>query len=132
MDFIQVRRLTMLPNILSSAFLLARDVNHGHGGDLFSADNVIADIEADFGLRTSDSDPFKQLEKELKSSILCDPFRVSVGSSFGGTSFGGSDSAFHFDQDPHDEAMFDGWYDSLVGCAVNRNTGKSIHAVGGS
>ena len=67
----------MLLNLLPLAFLLARDVDSGdgnRGASLSPADDVIAEIEADFGLGLSASDPFKEVEKELKSSILRDPF----------------------------------------------------------
>ena len=57
----------MLLNVLPSVFLLAREADRSNGGDShqnqvappFQAEDVIADIEADFGLSAFESDPFK-------------------------------------------------------------------------
>ena len=98
-------------NILPSDFLLARDSGHGFSADnhdydvhtsLPSADGILAEIESEFGISAPESDLFKQLENHFASSFLRDPFDIAVSSSFGS-----SDSDYFFDQDPHDEALFD-------------------------
>ena len=102
----------MLLNVIPSAFLLARDCegdgDRGGSNPISSPDDVIAEIKKDFGIGAYAPDPFKELQDELLGTVLNDPFDFSVSSSFGA-----SESPYSFDQDPYDEVLFDGWYDSL-------------------
>lgn len=108
--------LTMLLNVLPSSFLLARDgASCDPQGISISSSDVIAEIHKDFGIGSYKPDPFKELHDELKIGIIRDPLAGLTVDTF----FGTRTPAFSLDQDLHDEALFDGWYDSLEGSADN-------------
>ena len=117
----------MLLNILPSTFPLSRDVGHEHnafhhdhrGADVSSHDNILQDIEEEFGLGTSD--PFKKIQEEMKSSILNDPFDIAIGASFDST-----DNAYCFDEDTQNDALFDGWYDHMDSCDLGDEDGDAV------
>ena len=117
----------MLLNILPSTFPLPRDVGHEHnafhhdhrGADVSSHDNILQDIEEEFGLGTSD--PFKKIQEEMKSSILNDPFDITIGASFGST-----DNAYGFYEDTQNDALFDGWYDHMDSCDLGDEDGDAV------
>ncbi len=106
--------MKMLLNVLPSVFLLARDADRSGRDEScqnqVAPENIVAEIEADFGLSAPQSDPFKEIEDSLNNSILLDPFDFAVSGTFGTSS---SERSFRYEHDPHDDALFEGWYDSM-------------------
>jgi len=82
-------------NCLPSDFLLART----------SPDQIIAEIEEDFGFTSAVRDPFEDILDDLTGQLLSDPFKLTVGDSFG--------LSVGYSGNNRNETIFEGWYGNL-------------------
>ena len=82
-------------NCLPSDFLLART----------SPDQIIAEIEEDFGFTSAVRDPFEDILDDLTGQLLSDPFKLTVGDSFG--------LSVGYSGNNRNETVFEGWYGNL-------------------
>ena len=82
-------------NCLPSDFLLART----------SPDQIIAEIEEDFGFTSAVRDPFEDILDDLTGQLLSDPFKLTVGDSFG--------LSVGYSGNNRNATIFEGWYGNL-------------------